>query len=300
MKRQYTGVAYTHEEMLALLESRGLLVEDRKRAEHILSNVSLTRLENYLMALAESTDPVRFREGATFEQAYALYGFDRRLRELIFHEMEKIEISIRTHMAYACNAREKGYWFLNPEYFRSKNGQEKTLRHIKMELDRSDNEAIKLFKAKYSNEFPPSWIALEAVSMGTLNILYSQLGDESLRHNISGYYGLDPETFSSWIRHLVSVRNSCAHHNRIWNSTPSIKAMIPLFTAKPFPRMSEGDRDHIYMTLCIIKYLQNTVKPTNSFGRRLRTLVDNFKMIDASLMGFPEGWGELPFWQDAQ
>lgn len=298
MKPFYQGEAYSHDQILALLRSRGLRIDDEKRARQILTNVSYTRLYNYMMALTESGDHRRFRPGTSFEQVYALYGFDRRLRELIFHELEKIEISIRTHIAFACNGRERGYWFLNPVYFRTERSHRNILRHIKAEIERSDNEAILKFKARYADEFPPSWITLEAVSMGTLNIIYSSLGDESVRRRISGYYGLDPDTLTSWISHLVAVRNSCAHHNRVWNSTPSVKAAIPLSTAKPFPRFGEQDRNGIYLTLCIIKYLQNSIKPSNSFGCRLKALINNFKMIDPALMGFPKAWDSMGFWQD--
>lgn len=41
-----------------------------------------------------------FKNDATFEQAYTLYKFDSRLRKLIAGELEKIEVSIRTQMAY--------------------------------------------------------------------------------------------------------------------------------------------------------------------------------------------------------
>lgn len=298
MKPSYNGEAYTHDEILSLLRARGLTIEDDKRAKQILRNVSYTRLYNYMLALTEEGDHRRFRSGATFEQVYALYGFDRRLRELIFHELEKIEISIRTHIAFACNGREKGYWFLNPAHFKSVRNHNNIIRHIKSELERSDNESIHNFRAKYNDEFPPSWITLEAVSMGTLNIIFSELSDESIRRSISGYYGLTPEVLSSWIRHLVAVRNSCAHHNRVWNNAPDTKPLIPDSTRDPFPFFRSEDGEHIYMTLCIIKYLQNTIKPSNSFGSRLKTLIGNFKIIDPALMGFPSDWESQAFWRD--
>lgn len=298
MKPYYQGEPYSHDDIISILRSRGLRIDDEKRARHILTNVSLTRLYNYLMALTVPGDQHKFKEGASFESAYALYGFDRRLRELIFHEMEKIEISIRTHIAFACNGREKGYWFLNKEHFRTARSHDNILRHIKMELERSDNESIRQFYSRYADEFPPSWVTLEAVSIGTLNTIYKELKDQNIRYRIASYYGLTPEVFSSWVRHLVTIRNSCAHHNRVWNNEPSVKAAIPDSTDYPFPRFEEEDRKHIYMTLCIIKYLQNSVKPTNTFGARLKTLVGNFKMIDPALMGFPRGWAELDFWKD--
>lgn len=296
MKALYKGEAFSIDEILEMLQRQGLIIEDHSRAEHVLQNVSYTRLKNYLTALMEDRASHKFRPGTTFEDAYMLYGFDRRLRELIFHEIEKIEISIRTRIAYACNGSENGYWFLNPAYFRSDGRHSAILRRLKNELQRSDNEAILHFRKKYSNEFPPSWLTLEATSMGTLATIYDELKDEVLRNRISEYYGLDPATFCAWIWHLVAVRNDCAHHNRVWNRKPSSPAPLPQRTRNLFPDMQDEDRNHIYMTLCIIKYLQNSIKPNNTFAVRLKMLIGNFKLIDPALMGFPSGWEETEFW----
>lgn len=296
MKPLFLGEAYTTDGILQMLQEQGLVIEDRQRAERILANVSYTRLKNYLTALMADRKSHRFRPGATFENAYALYGFDRRLRELIFHEMEKIEISIRTRVAFASNGSEKGYWFLNPDHFKSERGHERILKHLKYELERTDNEGILNFREKYSNEFPPSWLLLEATSMGTLAAIYDELGDQQMRENIASYYGMSPRTFSSWVHHLVSVRNNCAHHNRVWNSTPNVKPLLPEGLTRPFPNLREQDRYHIYMTFCILKYFQDAVKPENTFAQRLKGLIGNFKMVKATDMGFPKDWKEHKYW----
>lgn len=296
MKTLYEGEAFSIDDIIEMLKKQGLTIEDEQRARHTLSNISYSRLKNYLAFLMDDREAHHFRPGATFEHAYALYGFDRRLRELIFHEMEKIEISIRTRMAYACNGREKGYWFLNPVHFKSERGHERILYHIRQELKRSDNESIRSFYRKYSNEFPPSWLTLEATSMGTLWTIYNEVVDETIRETVASYYCMSPATFSSWVKHLVAVRNNCAHHTRIWNNVPSTKAALPEGLTREFPEMTEEDRNHIYMTLCIIQYIQRSVKPANTFGLRLANLVGNFKMIDPADMGFPEGWEMLEFW----
>lgn len=296
-KPYYEGVAFSPEDILLMLERQGLQINDRDRALRVLYNVSYSRLKNYLIPLMSERKSHKFRPGASFEDAYALYGFDRRLRELIFHEMEKIEISIRTRVAYASNCSEKGYWFLNPAHFKSNSEHEKILRHIKMELQRSDNEGIKHFFSKYSNEYPPSWLTLEATSMGTLARIYEELSDEKLRERIAAFYKMTPHTFISWMRHLVELRNDCAHHNRVWDSVPTCKAALPYGLFEPFPKMKEEDRNRVYFSLCIIKYFADRIKPGNSFSTRLKMLVGNFSMVDPACMGFPRNWQEEPYWK---
>lgn len=296
-KTEFTGRALTFDEQIDLLQSQGLEIGDRKRALRILQNISYSRFKSYLIPLMEDRRSHQFRKGATLEQAYALYGFDRRLRELIFHELEKIEISIRTRISYASMDADAGYWFTNPDYYCDPKQCREILRRVKSEVDRSDNDAIKRFKEKYTNEFPPCWMTLEATSMGTLSTLYDALRPGKFKRKLAEYYGVSDVVFASWLHHLVYIRNTCAHHSRVWNKTLSVQAMVPRNAQYYFPEQALDAGAHIYLTLCIIKYLINTIKPDNTFGGRLKQLVGNFPLIDASQMGFPTDWRSMPFWK---
>lgn len=297
LKTEFHGSALSFEDQIRLLKSQGLIIKDEKKALRVLQNISYSRFKSYLVPLMEDRATHRFKPGATLEQAYALYGFDRRLRELIFHEMEKIEISIRAKMAYSSSSDDSGYWYMNPDHFRSKGEHREIMRHLTSEVQRSDNDAIKRFYLKYSNPLPPCWLALEATSMGTLASLYAAMKPGPLRVKIAVNYGVSDNVFISWLHHLVYIRNMCAHHNRLWNKTLSVPALVPDTHRGLFPEQQPDASEHIYLTLCIIKYLQNTVKPENTFAQRLKTLIHNYPVADPAFMGFPENWEEDPFWQ---
>ena len=300
MKPLYTGQALPIEGIIDMLKKQGLSIEDEAAAIHTLHNISYSRFKAYLVPLMEERSTHKFKQGATFGQAYAYYGFDRRLRELIFHEMEKVEISIRTHIAYALNGSENGYWFTNPDHFRNKSSHNFLLNGIKREVERSDVDAIRSFRAKYSNEFPPSWLTLEATSMGTLCMIYEEMKPGPIKDRMAAYYGVDAHTFSSWLRHIVYIRNICAHHGRLWNHTLTVCARIPDKPKNPFPAVKPSMTSNVYYTLCIIQYLQNTVKPTNTFAKRLKALIDGFPLIgekELASMGFPREWERDEFWK---
>lgn len=297
IQTEFTGRALTFDEQVDMLQSQGLLIEDRKRALRVLQNISYSRFKSYLVPLMEDRHTHRFKKGATFEQAYAIYGFDRRLRELIFHELEKIEISIRTRIAYASMDDDAGFWFTNPDYFSRKDEFKDILRRIRNEVDRSDNDAIKRFRQKYTNDFPPCWLTLEATSMGTLSTIYDALRPGKFKRKLAEFYGVSDVVFSSWLHHLVYIRNTCAHHSRLWNKTLSVQAMVPKSARYYFPEQKEDAASHVYMTLCIIKYMIDTIKPDNTFSGRLKQLVGNFPLIDPRQMGFPEDWRSMTFWK---
>lgn len=303
MKPKYTGRALSFEEQINLLQSQGLEIEDRNRALQVLRNVSYARLKNYLIPLMADRKSHRFKQGATFEMAYTIYGFDRRLRELIFHEMEKIEISFRTRFAYATAEDGDGYWFLESRYFKSERAHGNILRKISSEIRRTDNEGIVNFRSKFSNPFPPCWLTMEATTIGTLSIMYEELCDGHYKNKIADYYGVDAETLESWLEHIVYVRNYCAHHSRLWNKPLGTRMTPPRRARHYFPQLDGHSQSRIYSTLCVIKYLQNTIKPTNTFGQRLKSLIGHFdtsRIIDISQMGFPRGWEDDPIWTDKE
>ena len=302
MKPLYTGKALSLDEIIGMLKNQGLAIEDEEKARHILTNISYSRFKAYLVPLMEDRSTHRFKQGATFGQAHAYYGFDRRFRELVFHELEKVEISIRTRIAYAVNGSENGYWFTNPDHFRNYSSHRHLLDGIKRDAERSDVDAIRSFRKKYSNEFPPSWLTMEATSMGTLSMIYDEMKPGPIRDRIAAYYGVDDLTFASWLRHIVYIRNICAHHGRLWNHTLTVQARIPAKPRKLFPRVKPEMTSNIYYTLCVIQYIQNTVKPDNSFAVRLKGLIDNFPLIgtkELASMGFPTNWERDEFWSKA-
>jgi len=287
-KPEFKGYALTFEQQVDHLASQGLIIEDRDRAIHVLQNVSYSRLKSYMIPFMVDRDSHSFAPGTTFEKIYALYGFDRRFRELVFHELEKIEISIRARIAYASMDKDGGYWFTKPEYFSDRSKHQYLLQRIESEVNRSDNDSIKRFREKYSNRFPPCWLTLEATSMGTLSALYDAIAPGQFKRKLSEYYGVSDVVFASWLHHLVYVRNLCAHHSRLWNNTMSIEALVPKTSRYVFPNQAPDAGKHVYLTLCIIKYLIDTIKPANTFQKRLDDLLSSFPSVDKRKMGFPQ------------
>lgn len=84
------------ENFVNLLESRGLQICDRNKAIQYLDNIGYYRLSAYMYPLLKMPKIVHlYKESSTFEKVMMLYRFDKKLRLLMFNEIEKIEIAIR-------------------------------------------------------------------------------------------------------------------------------------------------------------------------------------------------------------
>ncbi|MDR2496594.1 MAG: Abi family protein [Tannerellaceae bacterium] len=64
-----------------------------------LATIGYFRLSAYFYPLLKEpkTEHI-YKDGATFEMALDMYRFDRKLRILLFNEIEKIEVAIRSAM----------------------------------------------------------------------------------------------------------------------------------------------------------------------------------------------------------
>ena len=88
------GKHYTEEQsLITLLQSRGLSITDVNKANHYLTHIGYYRLSAYMYPLLKTPKTAHiFKEGATFKKVMMLYRFDKKLRLLMFNEIEKIEI----------------------------------------------------------------------------------------------------------------------------------------------------------------------------------------------------------------
>ncbi len=101
------------------MQSRGLFIENATRTENYLRHIGYYRFSAYLHPLlATPKENHVFKPGTTFNQALDMYRFDRHLRLLMFNEIEKIEIAVRSAIVNI-TSRETGnpFWMTEPSCF---------------------------------------------------------------------------------------------------------------------------------------------------------------------------------------
>ncbi len=307
-KVPYTKPPLSYSDQLARLKARGLNTANDAKAVHLLEQLSYYRLSGYWYPLLDTPKNAhQFKPNSTFDEAFKMYCFDRKLRSLILAELEKIEISIRAKMIYILAHGIGPYWFCDSSNFKNVVKFGRTLGKINSEVNRSDEDFIKDFKVKYSNSLPPSWISFEVSSFGTISMIYSNLKPSNHKRNIANFYGLNENQFESWIHSLAYIRNVCAHHSRLWNKELQISPQKPRLVnprsrrAYPFPSKDWINTTGIhikrlYMPISIIAYFLQTINPINTFKAKLTTLFTDFPTINIGAMNFPPNWETQPLW----
>ena len=293
----YSNPFLSYPAQLALLKSRGMKFADEKKALHLLENISYHRFSNYWYPLLADKQNHIFKADVTFEVAFNLYRFDRELRQLMISELEKIEVAVRTKMAYLLSVTHGAFWIDNQSLFANPAIHQATLAKISEELSRSDDDVIASFQAQYSNPYPPSYMLLEITSFGTLLRLYNNLLPGRLKKDLAAAFGLTDSVFASWLHSLVSIRNTCAHHERLWNRKLRILPLFPKKTQHTWIMDKTVCNNRLYYALSMIIYLLNTVKPKHRFKQKLNDLFEKYPNVDKRAMGFPAGWQSEPLWQ---
>jgi abortive infection bacteriophage resistance protein len=286
-------------DLIPLLKNRGLSIPDEQRAISYLTNIGYFRLSAYLYPLLkEPKIEHRYKDGATFDMALNMYRFDRKLRILLFNEIEKVEVAIRSAMNnWASDALNDVFWMTDARHFNNQAIFNRTATLIQSEIAKTKEGFIVHFKSKYSNPCPPAWMISEIIPLGVLCGIYGNLKSTGVRKKIASQFQLSVPAFSSWILVLANLRNMCCHHNRTWNKEHLVLPVGLKNPAFPWIDSSVTDPKRIYFRICIIKYLLFTISPNNSFTQKLKLLLTEYPTIDIRAMGFPANWQDALLWQ---
>ena len=119
----------TVDEQIALLKERGMVIPDEAKAKMYLCNISYYRLSAYWYTLLENPKQDHlFIRGTTFETVLDTYVFDRKLRLLIFDEIERMEIALRTTIIHNYCLQYGNNWYEDKSLFRLNFGIDKIIK----------------------------------------------------------------------------------------------------------------------------------------------------------------------------
>lgn len=302
----FDKVAFTKQQQLDQLKERGLHFASESLALKYLAHISYYRLGEYWYVMQADKEEHIFKPNSKFEDVVALYNFDAELRLLLFEVIEKIEISLRTKLIYHLSHEIDPWWFQNFALFTDSMALTKTLANLEEEISRTKDKTIKnhLKKHKDDKRFPPSWKSLEQTSFGVLSKLYGNLKPTvKSKDKIAQEYGAVNHTYlPSWLQSIAQIRNYCAHHSRLWNrNLPGTVKLLPkppnnwIREQENVPKQHEFSK--LYVHMCLMKYLLNTIQPNNVFTSNLDGLFIKYPNVDPNALGMKPDWKNEPLWQ---
>ncbi len=296
----YNKPPLSFEQQADLLLSRGMQ-GDRETMIRRLQSVNYYRLSGYWYPFRNSDDS--FKPGVTFETVWNRYAFDRHLRILVMDAIERIEVAVRTQIAYH-HAHTYGAFSYadDPNSLPQLDNQkyQDFIQRVKYEIERSRETFVDHFIKKYGDchSFLPIWMATEVMTFGSVLSLFRGV-DCTIQKTISNFFGVPDVVLDSWLLTLNVIRNVCAHHGRLWNRELGIKPRLPY--PRKHPQWSFSDpipNNRIFVVLTICRYCLSQIAPQSLWPERLITLLDQYPEIPRLNMGFPKNWQDCPIWEN--
>ena len=160
------------------------------------------------------------------------------------------------------------------------------LEEIERQIDQQRSApCIDHYYGKYSSpRIPPAWIVFEILPFGCVSRIYENL-KRPFRKAIAEKFGVEESILQSWLHALSVLRNSCAHHSRVWNR----KYPFKIKASSAFPELNGAER--FYCLAMIINLLLKSIVQTPTWAEKLKNAITEFSdVVNPVFMGFPADW----------
>lgn len=274
-------------EQIQILQSRGLIIDDYEFAKDFLEEVYFHRFLSYSVPFLVKGNSHRYQAGTKFSTVVKVYEFDSQLRLLILGAIEKIEISVRTQFINL-SWKYGPHFYLSHKLFRDHKLLNDSIERIQYQMKASNDLLVNEYFSNYHDpQMPPVWSAVELVTIGQLSKWLMNLKHEEDKDAVAKRYKIHYSILQAILDNLTLIRNSAAHHTRVWNQHYNFTCIIDDRHQSISHALCDGNK--IYGVLLLITYILKTLGMEQPFFNRLTELINIYE-IDIAEMGFPNTW----------
>jgi abortive infection bacteriophage resistance protein len=313
IKTKHNKVAISTSDQIRLLESKGLIIEDHQRAIDYLEWQGFYRLRPYLKLFRNPSEESEFLPKSYFNDVKRIYEFDAKIRPILFKACQIIEVGLRTQMIHYFSIEHGPNWYENRELYTEKFAQTQfsEIRNsylIMLEKCKTRIEFLVHYYNKYDScQNPPAWMMLELFSFKHLVNTFIGLSNYEAKKTIMNNLGLNFPVLKSWLPVICGLRNSCAHHYRLYNKLFDTLIYPNQLGNYSFIQNSNSLlRDRLYYISCCLFFLVDRIHPHlpyRSLKNDFRSALMEFAKKSPSRLsyqthlGLPPDWEHDPFWE---
>lgn len=304
-----------YDEMISILRDRGMYFPNKdsicRAVEHLKRNGYYNLVNGYKIPFLLKNDsgtlvePERYKEGTSLDELYALYSFDKKLRSIFLRNTLEIEISIKSLVSYYFSL-EHGYknYLVYENFDTSQRDAVDNITKLFSEIQRqiasrSNDPSIRHYLVNHG--YIPLWVLNNILTLGQISKFYS-LMKQPERQSISKVFSIQDNELGNLLTQLSSVRNICAHSNRLfcYRSRRPLND-FPLHGKIEIPRTEKGEYKYGKRDLFAILIIFKILLSKNEFKRICKQIEKELRILDSKLrtidlskilayMGFPDEW----------
>lgn len=280
---QYDKPFKTYQELIAIMRSRNIIINDEDFAISSLANHSYYTLVNgYKDIFPINPTTGEFKIPILFEDLYTLLLIDTSFSSIIFKNILYIEKALKSHISYLISENYGVYTdandtqnanpndFLYRDNYSNSNGQRKNiLLHIKDSINADRNNTIINHYKNTKNHIPP-WIVVTNIpfglAIGWYNILKNDdktcICEKFIKHS-----SMPIENKKEFLKKafdlLREYRNGIAHGKRSFNSLGNsilpkkqLLSLVPNYISEKEYNSGLGQKD-LYSVILLFAILLN-------------------------------------------
>lgn len=300
----------TLDEQLGIFKSKGLTINDEEEARNILLKENYFFINGYRRVLMVSSKEKKFVKGATFDELYAIFMFDRELRNILFKNLLIIENNIKSIISYKLSVKygykEKNY--LKESNFTTDNKDKRRVSDVINKMKRqirvnSQNHSATLhYITNYG--YIPLWVLVKVLSFGLINELYGILKPEDQKE-IADLYGIEMEDMEIYLSLLANYRNLCAHEDIVFDHrTQKYISNTKYYNELKIKQDEFGEyvkgKNDIFALIIILKQMltkDEFMHMMDEINLKLQDLTWQIKSVKINkiydTLGFPENYMDL-------
>lgn len=282
----------SNEELINYLLSKGVVISNRKDTLEKIERYTYYSIVNTYKNIFKDKNG-NYIENVSFDDIYALFEFDKNLKNIILKYCLKIETVIKSIMA---NQISKVYGvkdYLNISNLDASINtdiKENLLKKINNEIEKNYNvhTAVTHYIDKYG--FVPPFVLVKILTFGVASSYYGLL-KQSDRQAIAKYFKISDKLLKQILKNLTTIRNVSAHSDRLYNYTSKFYLSFKLIDKN---YIKSDNITNLYMVVrCMEKLLtkEQYKELYNSICEETRKLEKKLKSVEINnikeIMGFP-------------
>ena len=299
----------TLDEQITILQNKGLIINDINFAKDILLRENYFFLMGYRHLFFKSEKDRMFIEGTSFDELYAVFNFDRQLRNILFKNILIVENNAKSIFSYQLS-KNYGYKesdYLNPRNFNRDSNRRRQVNDLLKKIQRQiringgQHQATMHYLNNYG--YLPLWIVVKVLSFGIVSELFTILKNDD-KQAIADIYKISVSDLELYFPIVANYRNLCAHEDIILDHR-SQRAILDTkyHNYLNIPKM-DGEyiygKDDLFALIVILKRVlrdDDFHLLINEISYELDILEGKLKSISINkvmdLMGFPQNYKNI-------
>lgn len=262
-------------ELLDYIISKGVSVNNKEDALNKIKTYSYYSIINTYNDVFKNTNN-KYKKNVSFDEIYALFEFDKNLRNIFLKYSLEIEMILKSLLAETIASKYGIKEYLVKENFDVAVDEATILESIDV-IDKEINkqngkhDAVTHYIDEYG--FVPPFVLTKILTFGELSKLYAML-KQSDRQNISKNFKLSDKVLKQIIINMTLIRNICAHNDRLFSFHSKFRISF-----KYIQKNYNGKSVNIYM---MMKCMESLL-PKEQKKEFIKLINNEMKVLDSKL-----------------